>query len=164
MSTEEIPARPGTYVLVLEAPDHGRIQVGSLGRLTLDGGWLCYVGSAMGPGGLRARVSRHLTGARKLHWHVDYLLREAKVAEVWHAQGEEKREDAWAEALRTSAGAGIPLAGFGSSDCGCPGHLIRFETRPNVEGFRGTLGKRAPGDDRSPGGPGRIRAVELGSE
>ncbi len=38
-------------------------------------GFYIYVGSACGPGGLRARISRHLCGKRKrLHWHIDRIL------------------------------------------------------------------------------------------
>jgi len=36
-------------------------------------GIYCYCGSACGPGGLYARLKRHLDGHIKKHWHFDYL-------------------------------------------------------------------------------------------
>lgn len=131
--------RPGTYVLVVRPPSTGAVRVGRLGTLALDGRWLLYVGSAFGPGGLRARVGRHVGGARAVHWHVDRLLRFAEVVEVWLGPGGGRREEPWARALRAAPGAAVPLPGFGASDCGCAGHLVAFEARPGVEGFRAWL-------------------------
>ena len=43
--------------------------------LRLHGGCYLYLGSAMGPGGLGARLRRHLCGRRRrLWWHVDRIL------------------------------------------------------------------------------------------
>jgi Uri superfamily endonuclease len=131
--------QPGTYVLVVRSPATGAVRVGRLGSLALDGRWLLYVGSALGPGGLRARVGRHVAGARAVHWHVDRLLRSAEVVEVWLGPGEGRREESWARTLRAAPGASVPLPGFGASDCGCAGHLVAFEARPRVQEFRGWL-------------------------
>lgn len=133
-------AEPGTYILLMRAPADREVRIGELGVLTLSDGWLTYVGSALGPGGLRARVGRHLSGGGSLHWHVDYLLRDTSVAEVWWRRGKERCEEAWASALRGAPGASLPLRGFGASDCGCPGHLIGFPDRPSVEDFRRWVG------------------------
>lgn len=129
-------AEPGTYVLLVEAPAGREVRIGELGVLSHSGEWLTYVGSALGPGGLRARVGRHLSGGGSLHWHVDFLLRAADIAEVWWTTGKERREEDWAAALRGAPGASLPLPGFGASDCGCPGHLIGFPGRPSVDDFR----------------------------
>lgn len=134
-----LPPDPGTYVLVLRAPPAGRVRVGELGVMTLSGGWLAYVGSALGSGGLRARVGRHVSGRGTLHWHIDYLVRAVEVAEIWYSAGERRREEEWATALRSAPGAVLPLRGFGSSDCGCPGHLSRFLQRPRLADFRHCL-------------------------
>ena len=32
-----------------------------------------YVGSALDPGGVRARITRHCRGVKSKHWHIDYL-------------------------------------------------------------------------------------------
>ena len=111
-------------------------MVGKLGRLDFEGGWLLYVGSAFGPGGLRARLGRHLRSAKTLHWHIDHLLARLPVSEVWWTTDRAKREEAWAEALRTRPEARIPLRGFGAGDCGCEGHLIRLPDRPEPELLR----------------------------
>jgi len=36
-------------------------------------GWYVYVGSALGPGGLAAKVGRHLGGRKMCRWHTAYL-------------------------------------------------------------------------------------------
>lgn len=139
-----LDAEPGTYVLLVRAPAEGQVQVGELGTLDLAGDWYAYVGSAFGPGGLRARVGRHLSGRGALHWHIDYLVRATEVAEVWFSSHERKREEEWVAALRSAPGSTNPLRGFGSGDCGCEGHLFRFASRPTAEDFRGWLEARVP--------------------
>ena len=68
-----LPPRPGTYVLVLRVSKRLEILVGKLGKLVVQPGFYLYTGSAMGPGGLAARVGRHCRHEKRLRWHVDYL-------------------------------------------------------------------------------------------
>lgn len=119
-----LPALPGTYALLIPIPRPITVAVGRLGTLALVPGWVAYVGSAHGPGGLRARVTRHCRAEKRRHWHIDYLTQIAPVDHVWAAASPERLECAWAAALRALPGAGEPLAGFGASDCGCTTHLI----------------------------------------
>ncbi len=64
----------GLYLLLLEL-GHSIDPVIAGQRLVLGPGIYVYVGSACGPGGLRARLSRHLCGRRRrLHWHIDRLV------------------------------------------------------------------------------------------
>lgn len=119
-----LPALPGTYALLIPIPHPITVAVGRLGTLALVPGWVAYVGSAHGPGGLRARVTRHCRAEKRRHWHIDYLTQIAPVDHVWAAASPERLECAWAAALRALPGAGEPLAGFGASDCGCTTHLI----------------------------------------
>jgi len=64
----------GLYLLLLEL-DHVIDPVIAGQRLALGPGLYVYVGSACGPGGLRARLARHLCGRRRrLHWHIDKLI------------------------------------------------------------------------------------------
>jgi Uri superfamily endonuclease len=49
----------GTYALVLAAQKQRTISVGKLGILDVRPGFYVYVGSALGPGGLAARIGRH---------------------------------------------------------------------------------------------------------
>ena len=64
---------PGTYVLVQRFSKRLEISVGKLGVLEAQPGFYVYVGSALGPGGLAARVGRHCRREKILRWHVDYL-------------------------------------------------------------------------------------------
>lgn len=116
-------SQPGIYILLLsgEAPS---LKIGSLGMVTFASGFYCYVGSALGSGGLE-RVTRHIRvaahGDKRPRWHIDYLLISPafRLNRVYCAPTSERLECPLARAL--------PLAiipGFGSSDCRCAGHLF----------------------------------------
>jgi len=122
------PDAPGTYALLLRCASCRRVSIGRLEVLQLRPGWYVYVGSAFGPGGLRARISHHQRVARRPHWHVDYLRRRAQMFAVWYVCGK-RCEHEWARFVGAMPGATIPLTGFGSSDCGCPTHLFSFENQ-----------------------------------
>jgi len=136
-----LPDRPGTYVLILRLPRPATVNVGQLGRVRFPAGWYAYVGSAYGPGGLAARISRHLRSPKHLHWHVDYLRAESSPVEIWSAVGTGKRECAWARALSGLPGASIPVLRFGASDCHCPAHLIHFAGSPDLAAFVRAVGE-----------------------
>ncbi len=121
--------RPGTYVLQLRLPARASIEVGRLGRLVFKRGIYCYVGSAFGPGGVRARVCHHARPARRPHWHIDYLRRAARLESVWFSHAAGRREHRWARALLQLSGAVPGLDGFGASDCDCAAHLMWFPGR-----------------------------------
>jgi Uri superfamily endonuclease len=122
---EAWPAAPGSYLLVLRVARELRARAGALGVQELPAGAYVYCGSALGPGGLRARVRRHVEGARRLHWHIDYLLRRAGVQEVWIRTGAQRLECEWASALDRLEEFDCPVPGFGASDCRCRAHLWR---------------------------------------
>jgi len=142
-SDTSIPKEPGTYILILEAPARRRIPVGALGTLVLEPGFYAYVGSALGPGGLRGRLAHHRGRSRSPHWHIDYVRRHTALREIWFSAGASRREHRWAAVLARSAGSIIPFAGFGASDCGCHSHLFRFSQRPRLSPFRRQLGAPA---------------------
>ncbi|HET90972.1 MAG TPA: GIY-YIG nuclease family protein [Chloroflexi bacterium] len=123
------------YALVLKLLRRTVIGVGRLGRFQFPAGWYVYVGSAHGPGGLKARLSRHLRSPKPLHWHLDYLRAHAQPVQVWYAVGKRRRECAWARAVSQLAGASIPVHRFGASDCHCPAHLFHFPARPDANTF-----------------------------
>lgn len=114
----------GTYALLMHCQKAGRVRVGRLGWLTLQCGYYVYVGSALGPGGLEARLGHHRRIARRPHWHIDYLRRRCKLVEVYSLESAERLECQWAHTL------GEGIAGFGASDCRCRSHLFFFEERP----------------------------------
>ncbi len=129
----------GTYGLILEAKTNFEIIVGKLGRLKGEPGYYVYVGSAFGPGGLKARIKHHLRHAAKPHWHIDHLRLKLHVNEVWYTHDHCNRECAWARLMAGMKGNGIPLRGFGASDCTCSTHLIYFKRFPSFQVFRKCL-------------------------
>jgi len=127
----------GTYALVLALDKETAITVGKLASFSFPPGYYLYVGSAQG--GLTSRVKRHIRGGKKLHWHIDYLRQEAKVVEVWYLVSDERLECRWYQAAAGMPQAQVPLAGFGSSGCGCHSHLLYFASTPSLEAFRRQL-------------------------
>jgi len=136
LDTHEIPACRGTYALLVFCPRSRNLRVGGLGAQRLSRGWYVYVGSAFGPGGLRARCRRHLRPLQRRHWHIDYLRPVASVQAIWFTSDPVPREHQWAEIIGGLEGASAPIQHFGSSDCPCPSHLFRFSSRPSFSGFR----------------------------
>lgn len=130
---------PGTYALLLRADDDHTIEVGGLGEMRVGSGVHVYVGSAFGPGGLRARVQRHARGDGVLHWHVDYLRAATTLDAVWYTHDPIRRECTWADVFRNHTASRVPLAGFGASDCDCPAHLVAFRDAPSILAFRRRL-------------------------
>lgn len=120
----KLPAAPGTYVLLVRLDTPLALTPGRLGEVVLPAGLLAYVGSAHGPGGLRARLLRHLRRDKPAHWHVDALTAAAPVAEIWLRASGERLECGWARALASRPGVREPVRGFGSSDCRCRSHLL----------------------------------------
>jgi len=122
------PGVKGTYALCFRLEQPLPLEVGRLGRVILPAGWLVYVGSALGPGGLRARVRRHLAPTKRPHWHIDALTL-LHPPDYWLTLADgQPHECDWAKALAGHPWASIPAPGFGSSDCrqSCPAHLIHF--------------------------------------
>ncbi len=102
------------------------IEIGALGRSTIERGTYVYTGSAMR--NLSGRVERHRRKDKKLRWHIDYLLASDDVeltgVEVFPA-GE--REECTRNLALIAAGGTVPVPRFGSSDCRrCPAHLVRI--------------------------------------
>lgn len=140
------PSSGGTYILRLELVLDKRIRVGKHGIVLFTKGSYVYVGSAFGPGGLRARLGRHCRRKKKKRWHIDYLLAHADVKQIWYTLYPQPREHHWAQAIEQLEGATIPIPGFGSSDCRCKTHLYFFERPPGIETMKAYLKQRVPDD------------------
>jgi Uri superfamily endonuclease len=119
-----IPSAPGVYLLLLTLPARIETQIGRLRRIDFAPGLYGYAGSALGPGGLAARLKRHASGAGRRHWHIDYLLPHARLVGVLAREDTQRLECTWAAWASRQAQA--CFRGFGSSDCACPGHLFFF--------------------------------------
>lgn len=131
----DLPAEPGSYILLLELASAASIQAGRLGSFDFAAGWYGYTGSAHGPGGLRARLERHRRIAPVPHWHIDYLRQRAELRLICSAIGNQALECVWSQRLASQPGVIIPAPGFGASDCGqgCPAHLVRLP--PGIDGM-----------------------------
>jgi Uri superfamily endonuclease len=107
-----------SYRLLIEVRRAIRLRVGRLGVLRFPPGWYAYTGSARR--NLEARIARHLSQAKRLHWHIDYLLARpaARVVGVQRS----RRPECLLNRLHSGA---IVAPGFGASDCqaGCGSHL-----------------------------------------
>jgi Uri superfamily endonuclease len=123
MNILDLPNTPGTYILLMRLDTPATLRVGRLGA-SLPAGLYAYVGSAHGPGGLCARIRRHLRPDKATHWHIDALTALASVVTIWLAESPVRLECAWAHTLATTPGVTTPIPGFGSSDCTCHAHLF----------------------------------------
>jgi len=120
------------------------IRVGKLGTFRFCAGWYAYAGSALGPGGLPARLARHSRADKQLHWHIDYLLLHAALETIWQTTCSQRLECAWATAIRDVQDAHTPVRGFGASDCRCTSHLIYLPRRPGDRQITSALASRSP--------------------
>ena len=136
----------GTYVLLLHLSRGQHIVVGRKGTFYFPCGWYAYVGSALGPGGLRARLARHACSDKRLHWHIDYLTAHSTLEACWEVQSGHRHECSWAEAIQELPASRVQVTGFGASDCRCGAHLLHFAHRPLDEEIEATLRKATPGE------------------
>lgn len=138
---------PGVYHLLLRLCEPAGIRVGRLGRFTFPAGYYVYTGSAMN--GLEARIARHRRRRKKLRWHVDYLLRQARVMEAIAIPMTDRTEEMAGDKLLpygagrfecarngvvlSLPGASVVVPRFGASDCRCAAHLVYFgDARPEL--------------------------------
>jgi Uri superfamily endonuclease len=127
----------GTYALVIALRVLLRLQIGKLGIQNLQPGYYVYVGSALG--GLSGRLRRHLRSEKRLHWHIDYLLRQTEVIQIWYTIGPDRLECKWNMMIQNLPGAMPSIFGFGASDCWCSSHLTHFQVTPPFGLFKQNL-------------------------
>jgi len=114
----------GIYILVISISKNIRIGIGALGSKNFEKSLYVYVGSAQKH--LEKRIERHLKKAKKKFWHIDYLLDNdaVEVLEVFCKEAEKLDECKIAKKICAK---GIPIKGFGSSDCKCASHLFKVK-------------------------------------
>ena len=121
-SAAEAPDAPGAYLLLVTLGAALPVALPGRPPCVLAPGRYVYAGSARGPGGLRARLGRHLRRGKTPHWHIDALTEAATVEGAWVLPGGD--ECALASGL---AHLPVPMPGFGSSDCRrCASHLLAW--------------------------------------
>ena len=126
-TADDAPTLPGAYVLLVELPAALTVALSGKPATTLEAGRFLYCGSANGPGGIRARLARHMRVGKSIHWHVDRLTEAVAVLGAWVFPGGNE-----CELVQCLSHLTAPIAGFGSSDCrSCFGHLLSW---PACEG------------------------------
>lgn len=129
--------------MYLHLPIAHTLTLGALGQYAFAAGSYSYIGSALGTGGLRARLTRHTHADKRLHWHIDFLLRVATVRAACYVESVRRYECRWSQGLLRLPQAYVPAPRFGASDCrdGCAAHLIGFEGVMPVMTWHKTLGQ-----------------------
>jgi Uri superfamily endonuclease len=137
-----IPRKPGAYGLHLHLYQPKEILIGRLGSHLFPAGGYLYLGSAFGPGGLAARLGRHLRGGSHPHWHIDALRAVSQVKGYCYLVRQSPTkptplECLWSQALTRLPGTRVPAPGFGASDCrsGCPAHLVALPDDGTAKGW-----------------------------
>jgi histidyl-tRNA synthetase len=120
LSADEAPSLPGAYAMAIEFADTVAVTLGGRSPRVLPARRYLYCGSAKGPGGLKARLLRHMRRGKSLRWHVDQLTEQGLVVGSWvFPRGDE------CELVQMCSHLPGPIAGFGSSDCAtCLSHLL----------------------------------------
>ncbi len=112
----------GCYILVIELKKNLRLSVGRLASKLFFQGIYIYVGRAKK--NIVARLKRHLKREKKLFWHIDYLLQQAVISEIWLKPSYFNECQIVKDIRKLASNSSFPLKKFGSSDCHCPSHLI----------------------------------------
>jgi Uri superfamily endonuclease len=151
----------GTYAVIFQCLSKATQQVGKWGMISLKEGYYIYVGSAFGPGGVKARVSHHIRSTTKPNWHIDYLRSFMRPVTVWHTYDRRRLEHRWAKGFFKMNDM-LSFQGFGCSDCDCYSHLFFTSKKPQPAGFFNALagdieiesfqGISSHGNQRSPEG------------
>ena len=120
----------GTYCLVMRLDKDTDISIGRRPPVRFPAGFYCYVGSAMNS--LEKRIGRHKSREKRLHWHIDWFLEHARIVEVKSIESNRRMECGLSRDI-AGISDGIPMRGFGSSDCrDCKAHMYYFRGNPSV--------------------------------
>lgn len=114
----------GTYCLIIYKNKKETIKIGALGKIEFQKGYYIYIGSAMNS--LIPRLKRHLSDDKKLHWHIDYLLKKSKIIELFYTTSTRKIECKLAEHINKNQ---TGVIDFGCSDCQCQSHLVYYTNK-----------------------------------
>lgn len=116
----------GSYFLVIFLGEDKTIRTKAR-TFSLRKGYYVYVGSAMNS--LEKRVKRHFSREKRLHWHIDYLLKEAELLRAYLIPSDERLEEKLSLEV---ARHGEPVEGFGAGDVKVSTNLYRFEKEPDT--------------------------------
>ena len=120
---EHAPSAPGAYVLLIGLAVPVEVALPGKPKTTLGPSRYLYCGSAKGPGGIRARLARHMRIEKSIRWHVDRLTKVGTVIGAWTFPGGNE-----CDLVRTLSHLSFPIPGFGNTDCPkCQSHLLRWQ-------------------------------------
>lgn len=111
----------GAYILIIRLDRERTIRVGKR-RINFRKGFYCYVGSAMNS--IEKRIERHKRKNKKMHWHIDYLLKHSRIVGVKMFKSRTRNECRISKQIAKKADRSVD--GFGCSDCKCKSHLHYF--------------------------------------
>ena len=116
----------GCYCLIIEVNENQCLKIGKKLKIDFKKGYYVYVGSAMN--NLESRVKRHLSKTKKLHWHVDYLLKNNEITEVIYNLDKKVECDISQKLAKNNTF----IKDFGCSDCDCESHLYYFKNKKDA--------------------------------
>ncbi|MEE9223468.1 MAG: GIY-YIG nuclease family protein [Thermoplasmata archaeon] len=119
----------GSYCIAAFLPEDTDIEIAKLGTFSFRRGMYVYTGSALSS--LEGRIGRHIGKEKKMKWHIDFFLEEAE-ALGFISIVSSKREECSINSKFLEEGE-VLAKGFGSSDCGCPSHLVYLGDQPHFE-------------------------------
>ena len=119
-TADAAPSAPGAYILQVELAENVLVTIAGRSPTELTAGRYLYCGSAKGPGGLRARLARHMRHGKSVHWHIDQLTERGIIIGSWIVPNGRQ-----CELVAMLGSLPMPIPGFGSSDCNrCRSHLL----------------------------------------
>lgn len=139
--SQMITSSPGVYSLVIFLRKKTMLTIGALGHQTFHPGIYIYTGSALGPGGLKARLKHHnenyKSQSRRNFWHIDFLLahEHATLMGVIAARTSRNMECEMNRLIKQMEGVRSPVLGFGASDCkkNCGSHLLYIDGKVDIK-------------------------------
>ena len=127
-TADAAPSAPGAYILQVDIAESVLVTIAGRSPTELTAGRYLYCGSAKGPGGLRARLARHMRHGKSVHWHIDQLTERGIIIGSWIVPNGRQ-----CELVAMLGSLPMPIPGFGSSDCRrCRSHLLYRPTGMSV--------------------------------
>lgn len=109
----------GSYIILIELKKDAKIRIGKIGDIYFKKGHYLYIGSALK--GLEQRITRYFRDDKKIHWHIDYLLKESEIIDIFYKENTVREECELSNKLKEKLSI---IFGFGCSDCKCKSHLF----------------------------------------